>query len=94
MGGVPPHLFRHSSGLLICTYGYVLEPFGVGVMFSRDEGETWDMGYTLYTDPVSNDCGYPTTVELCDKSLLTVFYGRQHEGAQSTVMGQKWRFEE
>jgi len=93
MGGVPPHLFRHSSGLLLCTYGYVEEPFGVGVMFSRDEGKTWDTGYTLYTNPVNNDCGYPSTVQLSDGSLLTVFYGTPEEGAQSIVMSQKWRIE-
>jgi hypothetical protein len=93
-GGSPAHLFRHSSGLLICTYGFVLEPFGVGVMFSHDEGETWDIGHRLYLNKVSNDCGYPTTVELQDGSLLTVFYGTEEEGAQSTVKGQKWRFEE
>ena len=93
MGGVPPHLFRHSSGLLLCTYGYVEEPFGVGVMFSLDEGETWETGHTLYTNPVSNDCGYPSTVELCDGSLLTVFYGTPNEGEQSIVMSQKWRIE-
>lgn len=94
MGGVPPHLFRHSSGLLISTYGYVLEPFGVGVMFSRDEGETWETGHTLYTNEVSNDCGYPSTVELRDGSLVTVFYGTPKKGEQSIVMQQKWRFEE
>ncbi|MBQ8759675.1 MAG: exo-alpha-sialidase [Clostridia bacterium] len=94
MGGVPPHLFRHSSGLLICTYGRILEPFGVGVMFSHDEGETWDIGHDLYVNPVSNDCGYPTTVELRDGSLVTVFYGTPSEGEQSIIMQQKWRFED
>lgn len=94
MGGVPPHLFRHSSGLLISTYGYVLEPFGVGVMFSRDEGETWETGHTLYTNEVSNDCGYPSTVELRDGSLVTVFYGTPSQGEQSIIMQQKWRFED
>lgn len=93
-GGSPPHLYRHSSGLLICTYGYVEEPFGVGVMFSRDEGVSWETGHTLYTNEVSNDCGYPSTVELKDGSLLTVFYGRPKKDGQSIVMQQKWRFEE
>lgn len=93
MGGVPPHLFRHSSGLLLCTYGYVEEPFGVGVMISCDEGENWETGHTLYTNPVSNDCGYPSTVELSDGSLFTVFYGTPNEGEQSIVMSQKWRIE-
>lgn len=94
MGGVPPHIFRHSSGILISTYGYINEPFGVGVMFSRDEGETWDIGYTLYTNKVSNDCGYPSTVELGDGSLVTVFYATEKEGEQSKIMQQKWRFED
>ena len=94
MGGVPPHIFRHSSGLLISTYGYINEPYGVGVMFSRDEGETWDIGHYLYVNPVSNDCGYPSTVELDDGSMLTIFYATPKVGEQSIVMQQKWRFEE
>ena len=92
-GGAPPHLFRHSSGLLICTYGYRLAPYGVRVMFSHDEGETWDVDHDLYINNVSPDVGYPSTVELSDGSLVTIFYAIPAQGEKAKIMQQKWRFE-
>lgn len=92
-GGAPPHLFRHSSGMLICTYGYRQTPFGIKVMFSSDEGKTWDTDNDLYINLVSDDIGYPSTVELDDGSLLTVFYARTGKDKPCTIEQLKWRFE-
>lgn len=93
-GGSPPHLFRHSSGMLICSYAYRDEPYAVRVMFSRDEGESWDIDNDIYINGVSCDMGYPATVELSDTSLFTVFYAKQHsEHDPCVIMGQKWRIE-
>ena len=93
-GGAPPHLFRHSSGILISTYCLREEPFAIRVMFSRDEGETWDIDHDLYVNGVSPDKGYPSTVELNDSSLITVFYATPEKGAPAVIMQQKWRFED
>lgn len=92
-GGAPPHLFKHSSGMLICTYGYRRTPYGIKVMFSEDNGKTWDTDNDLYINYVSDDIGYPSTVELKDGSLLTVFYARTGEDKPCTIVQQKWRFE-
>jgi len=94
MGGAPPHLFRHSSGMIICTYGYREKPFGIKAMFSKDNGKTWDIGYDIYVNEVSDDIGYPSTVELEDGSLLTVFYARLADNEPAVVVQQKWRFKE
>lgn len=93
-GGAPPHLFRHSSGMLICTYGYRVTPFGIKAMFSKDNGETWNTDYDIYVNHISNDIGYPSTVELSDGSLLTVFYACTEEGGPCTIQQIKWRFSE
>lgn len=93
-GGSPAHLFRHSSGMLISTYGYRLAPYGVKAMFSRDGGETWDTGYDIYVNHVGPDLGYPSTVELSDGSLLTVFYAHPEEDGPAVILQQRWRFEE
>jgi len=90
--GAPSHLLRHSSGLLVCTYGRRVAPCGIRVMFSADEGETWDTGYELY-EGVSSDLGYPSTVELRDGSLLTVFYAKNSKEDPCVILQQKWRFE-
>lgn len=92
-GGAPPHIIRHSSGMLICTYGYRQTPYGIKVMFSEDNGKTWDTDHELYINHVSDDIGYPSTVELEDGSLLTVFYARRAEDKPCTIEQQKWRFE-
>ena len=92
-GGAPAHLLRQSSGMLISTYGYREAPYGIKAMFSADGGETWDVGHDLYVNGISLDLGYPSTVELADGSLLTVFYAIPEKGAPAVVMQQKWRFE-
>lgn len=107
-GGSPPHLLLHSSGMLISTYGYRQEPYGVKVMFSKDMGKTWDTGeYFIYNNhSVSPDLGYPASIELENGDILTVFYARENEkndneksldyfetGA-SVIKQQIWNFEE
>ncbi len=93
-GGAPAHIMKHSSGTLISVVGYRDMPFGIKAMFSRDNGETWDIGYDIYSNEVSHDIGYPSTVELSDGSLLTVFYARIDEDSPAVIMQQRWRLEE
>lgn len=93
LGGSPPHLFRHSSGMLISTYGYREMPYGIKAMFSSDEGKTWDFGHDVYVNGISADLGYPSTIELEDGSLLTVFYAHLAENQPAVIAQQRWRFE-
>lgn len=97
-GGAPAHLLKHSSGLLICTYGFRGDPmgnppFGIRVMFSRDGGETWSHSEDIYENTITLDLGYPSTVELNDGTLLTVFYAHPEADEPAVILQQKWRFE-
>lgn len=112
-GGAPAQIMKHSSGVLISSYGERMAPYGVKAMFSYDNGETWDTDNWVYihnlkpTDEerekamkdcslisgVHGDIGYPSTVELSDGSLLTVFYAHTDRGAPAQIFQQKWRFE-
>lgn len=94
LGGSPPHLLKHSSGTLICTYGYREKPYGIKAMFSKDGGKTWDVDHDLYINGVSADLGYPSTAQLPDGSLLTVFYAHVTKDEPAVIMQQKWRFED
>jgi hypothetical protein len=85
--GAPSHILRHSSGVLIASYGYREKPYGQRVMFSADHGETWDTDYILRDDGPTSDLGYPATVERKDGSLLTVYY-QQEPGRQNCVIMQ------
>ena len=92
--GAPPHLMRHSSGVLVCSYGYRKKPYGQRVMLSYDNGETWETDYILRDDGHDGDLGYPATVELNDGSLLTVYY-QKPDGLDNTVIMQSiWRLPE
>lgn len=92
LGGSPPHLLRHSSGVLISTYGYREKPYGIRAMFSRDGGRSWETDHVLWAEGVSWDLGYPATAECRDGSLLTVFYARPAAGEPAVIFQQKWRF--
>jgi sialidase-1 len=92
--GAPSHLLRHSSGMLIATYGRREPPFGIRAMFSRDNGQTWDAGHVIYENTISRDLGYPATVELRDGKLATVFYAHIREDGPAVICQQKWRLEE
>lgn len=93
LGGSPPHILKHSSGLLICTYGYREAPFGVRVIFSRDNGKTWSEPFDLYVNGVCGDLGYPSSVELEGGNIVTVFYAHPTEKSPAVIMQQKWSFE-
>ena len=88
--GLPCHIMRHSSGVLIGTYGYRNKPYGQRVMFSFDNGKTWDIDYVLRDDGPSTDLGYPCTVELDNGSLLTVYYQREQGCENAIIMQSKW----
>lgn len=92
-GGAPAHLMLHSSGALISVYGYRAGPYGVKAMISYDLGKTWEKDIEIYTQDISYDLGYPSTVELSDGSLITVFYAIPEKGSPAVVMQQKWTLE-
>ncbi len=89
--GSPPHLLRHSSGALILTYGYRTEPVGQRVGISHDEGQTWDWDWILRADAPDWDLGYPSTVELANGSLLSVYYQKFAAGEHCSLLWSHWQ---
>ena len=72
--GFPSHLLRLRDGRLVMTYGHRRQPLGIQARVSTDHGKTWSDPIFLWRDATSSDIGYPSTVELDDGSLLTVWY--------------------
>lgn len=92
--GAPAHLFLHSSGTLISAFSRRTLPYGIRVIFSNDGGESWSEEQIIYENNCSDDLGYPSTVELGDGSLLTVFYAVEgDENSPAVILQQKWCFE-
>lgn len=93
LAGSPPHILIHSSGTLVCTYARREEPCGIRVMFSKDNATTWDAEYILYENGDRPDLGYPSSVELNDGSIMTVFYDKFVSDGPTVILEQKWSFE-
>jgi hypothetical protein len=64
------------SGNLLLSYGSRVGRFGAGVMLSRDMGKTFDDKHAVLLgwDSVSQDTGYPSTVQIDDGTIVTMYY--------------------
>ena len=98
-GGAPGHLLRLKDGTLLCVYShrgcpYGTAPFAIKAMFSFDDGKTWDTDHVLFEGNGSWDMGYPSTAQLPDGTLLTVFYARPDKDSPAVIWQQTWRFEQ
>ena len=91
IAGSPPHLLVHSSGKLICTYGYRKEPFGQRAIISEDNGKSWSAPIILRDDGPSVDLGYPCSIELPDGDILTVYYQLLALDENASLLYTKWR---
>ena len=91
--GTPPHLLLHSSGVVVCVYGYRHEPYGQRALITRD-GLTWSEELILRDDGPEADLGYPASVELADGSIFTVYYQRLPEDEKTSVLSTRWRLPE
>lgn len=91
--GAPGHIFMHSSGTLISTFSHRKRPYGIWAVFSTDGGETWSDESIIHHGYDTDDLGYPSTIELPNGDLLTVFYTRENDCVPTVIMQQKWSFE-
>lgn len=89
--GLPSHLLRLRDGRLVMTYGHRKPPFGNQARLSTDNGKTWSEAIILSGDGTGVDLGYPSTVELADGTLLTVWYESMKEPAHAVLRQAKWK---
>ena len=89
--GSPPHLLKHSSGAIICVYGYRRKPYGERAMLSYDEGITWKSNYIIRDDAPDSDLGYPASVELEDGSIFTIYYQKYAKGENCSLLWSRWK---
>lgn len=88
--GAPAHIFRHSSGVLISTFSHRSKPYGIWAVFSEDNGETWSDEFVIAEGKDTDDLGYPSTIQLENGELITVFYTRENDYVPAVIMQQKW----
>jgi len=89
--GLPSHLLRLDDGGLLMTYGYRREPFGNQARLSKDQGNTWSEPISISRDGASGDLGYPSTVQLDGRWLLTVWYELPAGSTKAVLRQTRWR---
>jgi len=91
--GLPSHLLRLRDGRLLMTYGHRRKPYGNQARISSDNGQTWSEPMILSGDGIGGDLGYPSTVELGDGTLLSVWYETLKEPKLAVLRQATWRME-
>lgn len=89
--GLPSHLLKLRDERLIMTYGHRRKPFGNQARVSADHGKTWSEPITLSGDGKGGDLGYPSTVELGDGRLLTVWYEAMAGSPKAVLRQAVWQ---
>lgn len=90
--GYPPHLALLKNNVLLVTYGHRKNPFSQKACLSYDEGKTWDIKneITLTSSP-NGDMGYPSSVQMPDGSILTVYYQSPGKGQPTNIVSTHWK---
>ncbi len=72
----PADLIALANGDVLLTYGERNQPYGVVAIRSHDGGKTWDdtTRVVLVDDADNRDCGYPSSVQLPNGKIVTMYY--------------------
>ncbi|HBU60460.1 MAG TPA: hypothetical protein DEB48_11525 [Verrucomicrobiales bacterium] len=89
--GLPSHLLRLNDGRLLMSYGHRRKPYGNQARVSDDHGKSWSEPITISGDGIGHDLGYPTTAQLGDGSLVTVWYEKMAGSSLAVLRQAKWK---
>lgn len=90
--GYPPHIIQLKNNWLLVVYGRRIKPYGERACISKDEGETWDVRNEItLCNADSRDLGYPSSVQLSDGSILTIYYQAEKVGSPACLWSTHWR---
>ncbi|MDO5582032.1 MAG: sialidase family protein [Planctomycetia bacterium] len=89
--GLPSHLMRLHDGRLLMSYGYRRDPYRNMIRISEDQGKSWSEAIFLSEGGPARDLGYPSTVQLDDRSLITVWYETRPEDKNASIRLAHWK---
>jgi len=88
--GYPSHLLKLRDGRLLMSCGYRRAPIGNQARISDDGGRTWSEPLTISADAASGDLGYPSTVQMDDGTLVTVWYEVRPGNPNAILRQARW----
>ena len=92
--GLPPHFTLLKDGRILLTYSRRNEPNQIEAVISSDGGKTFSEPIVVETFPkhaYEGDFGYPSSVELKDGSIVTVYYAIYGDDKKPSIMYTKWK---
>ena len=89
--GLPSHVLRLRDGRLLMSYGHRRKPFGNQARVSDDHGKSWSEAIFISGDGAGRDLGYPSTVQLADGSLVTVWYEKLATSDFAVLRAAYWK---
>lgn len=72
----PTHAIKLKDGRILVSFGRRDNPLGASAIISADNGNTWSEEMVIRGDGLNWDLGYPSSVELLNGNILTVYYFR------------------
>jgi len=89
--GYPSHLLRLRDDRLLMTFGHRRKPYGNQARVSKDHGRTWSGPMIISGDAMGADMSYPSTVELEDGTLLSVWYEVMRGSKPAVLRQARWK---
>ena len=77
--GQPANLILLKDKRLVLTYGQRVKPYGVMACISDNRGKSWSKPIMISDEFELWDCGYPSSIELIDNKIMSVYYGANAE---------------
>jgi len=75
-----PWPLRLADGRIIVIFGRRKLPYGMGVIISEDDGQTWSQEQVLRADAATPDLGYPVATEVAPGRIFTAYYYTLDDG--------------
>jgi hypothetical protein len=72
------------------TYGHRRKPYGNQARISEDHGRNWSEPILISQEGAGGDLGYPSTAQLGDGSLVSVWYEKLAESPRAVLRQARW----
>ncbi len=75
-----PWPMRLADGRIVVIFGRRKVPYGIGLIVSEDDGQTWSQEQVLRDDASTPDIGYPVATETAPGRIFTAYYYTLDDG--------------